>query len=60
MRQTASPDLVTNTTTSVERLRELLEFPGYGWRDSPRERSRRARQVYWDVEMNEILFKGRA
>ncbi|KAA8877174.1 hypothetical protein F3087_45705, partial [Nocardia colli] len=36
------PDLVISQTTSVERLRELLDFPGYDWRESLRERARRA------------------
>ncbi|MBF6548891.1 hypothetical protein [Nocardia brasiliensis] len=52
------PDLRISKSTSVERLRELLDFPGYDWRASVRERARRARQIYWDTHMNDILRQG--
>lgn len=52
------PDLRVSKSTSVERLRERLEFPGYDWRESLRERARRARQIYWDTAMNDVLREG--
>ncbi|WP_280381317.1 hypothetical protein [Nocardia wallacei] len=52
------PDLVSRDSTAVERLRELLRLPGYDWRDPLRERQRRARQIYWDQALNDILADG--
>jgi|GEM_PF-3764626 len=42
-------------TTAVDILRTLLTAPDFDWRESLRERHRRARSVYWDSDMNARL-----
>ncbi len=45
------PDLPTSGN-AVRTLQALLSDPDYDWREAARARYRRARQVYWDIDMD--------
>lgn len=48
------PDLPTSGN-AVRTLQTLLSDPDYDWREAARARYRRARQVYWDIDMDTRL-----
>ncbi|MFI9638118.1 hypothetical protein ACIHAX_36075 [Nocardia sp. NPDC051929] len=50
-RKLLPPHYRISDSTAVPTLRTLLASPDFDWRESLRERHRRARSVYWDSEM---------
>ncbi|WP_201298317.1 hypothetical protein [Nocardia sp. CY41] len=50
-RKLLPPHYRITAATVVPTLRMLLATPDFDWRESLRERHRRARSVYWDTEM---------
>ncbi|MFE7799432.1 hypothetical protein [Nocardia sp. NPDC057440] len=53
-----SPEIRASKRHAPTVLRSLVVCPDYDWRTGPRERFRRARQVYWDSDMNAALREG--
>ncbi|MGW5142711.1 hypothetical protein ACWEPH_26940 [Nocardia beijingensis] len=51
-------ELRVNKRDAEQVLRGLLRSADYDWRTWPRDRARRARQVYWDSDMNDTLRQG--
>ncbi|MGW4095040.1 hypothetical protein [Nocardia sp. NPDC004750] len=50
-RKLLPPHVRVSDSTAVPTLRTLLGSPDFDWRESLRERHRRARSLYWDTEM---------